>query len=128
MRQRRRAHARRRVKRDAFFDYGAAVNVLDRACSEDYSRYFQRLDHEMHVNVLEHAILDTVAQVLDDHNIEIAELAPERRSTIINHGLLVRGAVNAENVAVCAGAGIVQHSTPARPPIGTDSAESKRNA
>lgn len=120
-----RAKLRKSVERDASFDYGTAINVLDTACSDDYSRYFQRLDHDMHVNALEHAILDTVVRVLDDHNIEVAEVA-DRTSTIINHGIMAGGAVNAENVAVGANAGIVQRFTPAQPV--TDSSERKRNA
>lgn len=127
LRHQRRANACKLVKRNAFFDYGAVVSVLDRACSEEYSRYFQRLDHDMHETVLEHAILDTVVQVLDDHNIEIAEIA-ERRSTIINQGILVGGAFNAENVAVGAGAQVNQHSTPVQPAANSDSDGSKRNA
>jgi hypothetical protein len=108
LRQRQRAKLLRRVERDPFFDYGAGFNVLDRARSREYSRYFQLLDKEMHAKVLERSILDAIVDVLDDHNIDTAELV-ERRSTIINHGIMVgEGSVNAEKMAVGTGAAIVE--------------------
>ena len=116
MRQRRRTKLLKRVKRDAFFDYGAAVTVLDRVRSPDYSRYFQLLDKEMYVKVLERAILDTIVEVLDTHNIDTSELA-ERRSTIINNGIMVPGgSVQAESIAVGAGARIVNRMTRTKQP------------
>jgi hypothetical protein len=109
-RQRRRARLLKRVEHDPFFDYGAAFTALDRARSEEYSRYFQRLDKEMHMKVIERTILDAVVDVLDEHNIETAELV-DRRRTIINHGIMLKeGSVNAESVAVGPGAGIIKGS------------------
>lgn len=105
----------KRIKRDAFFDYGAATTVLDRARSSNYSRYFQLLDKQMYDKMLERTILDAIIDVLDMHNVDTEELV-ERRSTIINNGIMVPGGtVTAENIAVGASARIANRLTPAKP-------------
>jgi hypothetical protein len=111
MRARRRSRQLRRVKRDPMFDYGAPTTALDRARSTEYSRYFQKLDREMYVKVMERNILDTLIEFLDRHDIDTSELT-ERRETIINNGIMVPGgAVQAHNVAVGEGANIVNRLT-----------------
>ncbi len=106
-RGRRRASIAKRVQRDPFFDYGAPPTALDRVRSHRYSHYFQLLDKEMHVKILERTVLDTIVQVLEHHGVDTAELV-ERRSTIINHGIMVPGGtINAENIAVGSRARIV---------------------
>jgi hypothetical protein len=99
-RSRKRAKRAKLVERDPFFDYGAACTALDRVRSTNYSRYFQRLDKEMYVKVLERTVLDTIADVLDRHGVDTAELA-ERRSTIINNGIMMGGgSIQGGNLAV----------------------------
>jgi hypothetical protein len=110
LRERRRAKQRRDVERDFFFDYGAAETVLDRVRARDYTRYFQMLDKEMYAKVLERAILDAVVGVLEAHDIDPGELV-ERRSMLVNNGLMVHGGVKAENVAVGTGAAIQTKTT-----------------
>ena len=111
-RARRRSIEQRRVKRDPMFDYGAPTTALDRARSTEYSRYFQKLDREMYVKVLERTILDTLTDFLERHDIDTGELS-ERRETIINNGLMLPGgSVQAHNVAVGAGAKIVSRFFP----------------
>jgi hypothetical protein len=106
-RLRREAQRVRRVKRDFFFDYGAPVTALDRARSSEYTRYFQKLDREMYVKVLERSVLDTIVEFLDRHHVDTSELV-ERRETIINNGVMVPGgSVQAHNLAVGAGAKIL---------------------
>lgn len=106
-RARHRARELRRVKRDPLFDYGAPATALDRARSTQYSRYFQKLDREMYVKVLERTILDSLVEFLDARDIDTTELS-ERRETIINNGIMVPGgSVEAHNVAVGQGANIV---------------------
>jgi hypothetical protein len=110
-RMRRHARARRQAERDPLFDYGAPSTVLERARSQHYARYFQRLDKEMYGKLLERTILDAIVEVLDAHDVDTSELA-DRRSTIINHGLMVGGSVKAENVAVGVGASILNRMRP----------------
>jgi hypothetical protein len=118
LRMRRQAQLERRVKTDPFFDYGAPVTALDRARSTNFSRYFQKLDREMHVKVLERGILDAIVEFLDVHNIDSGELT-ERRETIINNGIMVPGgSVQAHNVAVGQGAGIFNRLRNAAPASG----------
>ncbi len=106
-RSRDRSNDARRVEKDPFFDYGASVTALDRVRSTKYRRYFQRLDKEMYDKVLERTVLDTIAEILDQHGVDTAELV-ERRSTIINNGIMMskQGTINATNLAVGQGAGI----------------------
>lgn len=111
-RARRRSAELRHVKRDPMFDYGAPTTALDRARSTEYSRYFQKLDREMYVKVLERTILDTLTDFLERHDIDTSELS-ERRETIINNGIMLPGgSVQAHNVAVGAGAKIVSRFFP----------------
>ncbi|HEX3434182.1 MAG TPA: hypothetical protein VHT25_08995 [Solirubrobacteraceae bacterium] len=99
-RSRDRASSVKEVEQDPFFDYGARVTALDRVRSSHYRRYFQRLDKEMYVKMLERAALDTVVDILDNHGVDTAEIA-ERRSTIINNGIMMPGgSLQAGNVAV----------------------------
>jgi len=87
LRQRRRPTLLKQVKRNAFFDYGARETALDRARSSRYTRYFQILDKQMYVKVLERTILDSIVDVLDEHNIDPGEIV-KRRDTIINNGIM----------------------------------------
>jgi hypothetical protein len=118
LRPRRRARLLRLVERNAFFDYGATITELDRVRSQDYSRYFQKLDKTMYVKVLERTILDSIVDVLDAHNIDTGEIV-ERRSTIINNGIMAPGgSVKADNIAVGLGARIASVFTGGKSPEG----------
>lgn len=100
------AGSTKHVENDPFFDYGAPVTALDRARSASYRRYFQMLDKERHVKVLERMVLDTIVEILDRHGVDTSELT-ESRSTIINNGIMMpQGNIQADNVAVGTGAGI----------------------
>jgi hypothetical protein len=92
------------VEDDPFFDYGAPVTALDRVRSTHYRRYFQMLDKEMYVKVLERTVLDSIAEILDRHGIDTGEIV-ERRTTIINNGIMTKE-LNATNVAAGPKAGI----------------------
>jgi hypothetical protein len=101
------AKRERQVRRDYFYDYGSRPTVLDRARSSDYTRYFQKLDKEMHLKLLDRTLLDATVEFLDAHGVDTGELV-ERRDTIINHGIMVPGgSVTAHNLAVGQNAGII---------------------
>jgi hypothetical protein len=111
IRDRRRRRELRNIRRDVLFDYGAGETVLDRVRSPYYERYFQKLDKEMYAKVLERAILDSIVDVLEAHDVDAGELV-ERRSTIINNGLMFQGgSLEAKNVAVGSGAGVFDRSS-----------------
>ena len=65
-----------------------------------YSRYFQRLDKEMHVKIVERRVLDAIVSFLDEHGVDTSELK-HRRETILNQGVMISGGdVKFENTQV----------------------------
>jgi hypothetical protein len=97
----------REVERNPQFDHGACHTALDRVRSAHYRRFFQRVDKEMHVKLLERLVLDKIIEVLSKHGVDTSPI-DESRATIINHGVMTGGgSVTAENLAVGSGAGIV---------------------
>lgn len=106
-RSRQAAKLHKEVERDPLFDYGATHTALDRVRSTQYRRFFQRVDKEMYVKLLERLILDTMSEVLSRHGVDTSPI-DETKATIINNGVMTGGgSITAGNVAVGAGAGIV---------------------
>lgn len=95
------ASAARQVARDPFYDYGAPITALDRARSNRYRRYFQRLDKVRYDKFLERSVLDSLVTVLERHGIDTTELV-ERSTTIINNGVMSKEAnfVGNKNLAI----------------------------
>jgi hypothetical protein len=94
------------VERNPLFDYGARRTALDHVRSTNYRRFFQRVDKEMYVKLLERVVLDKVIEVLSRHGIDTSPI-DESRATIINNGVMTGGPLTAQNLAVGSGAGIV---------------------
>jgi hypothetical protein len=95
------------VERNPLFDHGACPTALDRVRSTKYRRFFQRVDNEMYGKLLERLVLDKLVEVLSGHGVDTSPI-DESKSTIINHGVMTGGgSVTAENVAVGAGAAVV---------------------
>jgi hypothetical protein len=95
------------VERNPLFDYGARHTALDRVRSTNYRRFFQRVDKEMYVKLLERLVLDKIIEVLSKHDIDTSSI-DETRATIINNGVMTGGgSVTAQNLAVGSSAGIV---------------------
>ena len=94
------AKRERDVKCDIFTTTDCARTCFDRARSSHDTRYFQKLDKEMYVKLLDRTLLDAVVEFLDAHGVDTGGSA-ERRETIINHGIMVPGgSVHAHNLAV----------------------------
>ena len=72
------------------FDYGATASIRALATSPNYRRYFQKLDKEMGLKLVERAVLDSIVDFLDAKNIDTSDLK-ERTSTILNNGVIVSG-------------------------------------
>ena len=83
-------HKENLIKENYSFDYGATPSIRALASSPNYRRYFQKLDKEMGIKLVERAILDSVVEFLDDKNIDTSDLK-ERTSTILNNGVIVSG-------------------------------------
>jgi hypothetical protein len=100
----------RDAARDPLFDYGAPRTALDRVRSTGYRRYFQRVDKEMYVKLLERTVLDKVIDVLNRHGVDTG-LLDESRATIINNGVMTGGgSLTAENLAVGANPSVLKRA------------------
>lgn len=91
----------RAIRENPSFDYGARASIRELAMSSEFRRYFQRIDKEMYLKLLEHRILDLVVRFLEDRNVDTAELR-DRRNVIVNYGVMQSGGgtINAESMAV----------------------------
>lgn len=93
-------HEREQIEKNQPFDYGAQVYPRGLVASNQYQRYFQKLDKEFYSKVLVRQILDGIIEFLDEHNIDTSDLR-DRQNTIENHGVIVSGGdLNAEALAV----------------------------
>jgi hypothetical protein len=102
---------RRMIAENPSFDFGARGSIRDQASSHAYHRYFQKLDKEMLVKVIERHLLDCIIEFLDAKNIDTTDLR-QQQTTILNSGLIVSGgAMHAENIAVGSGANIAGRIT-----------------
>jgi hypothetical protein len=92
--------ARRAIEENPAFNYGAITTVREIAASDAYRRYFQMLDKEMNLKIIQRQILDCIIEFLDGKNIDTSDLN-ERKESIINYGLIVSGGnVQAQSIAV----------------------------
>lgn len=67
---------------------------------EEYQRFFQKLDQEMYLKIIERRIVDSLSNFLASKNIDTSDFK-DARSTILNHGIIVDGgSLQAENIAV----------------------------
>jgi hypothetical protein len=91
---------RREIKKNPMFDYGVSQSLRESMSSHRFVHYFQRLDREMYVKILEREILDTIITFLEDHNIDTSDIR-ERQTTITNSGIIVQGGdIEAQSLAV----------------------------
>ncbi len=81
---------RRVIREDLTFDYGASSSIRSLASSIEYQHYFQRLDKEMYIKIVERQILDTLVSFLDGKNIDTSDLK-NRQTTILNNGVIMSG-------------------------------------
>ena len=81
------------------FDYGAATSLRQVASDDEYHLFFQKLDKEMYLKIVEQQLLETIIQFLDEHHIDTTELR-NRQEMILNAGVTVQGdTVNIGSVA-----------------------------
>lgn len=92
------------ILEDPSFDYGAAFSFRQWASANEYRRYFQKLDKEMYLKVLEKNILDAILTFLEENDVDVSELK-QRQTMILNNGVMLSGSnFTAGNVAVGSGA------------------------
>jgi len=82
------------------FDYGARWSPREAVADNRYRQYFQKLDNEMYMQVVEARVIDAVADFLSDRNYDVSELR-RRQATILNNGIYVTGQarINAQSIA-----------------------------
>jgi hypothetical protein len=103
--RRRMARQRREIRSGLRFNYGAPISPRETVSDPLYQRYFQKLDKDLYVKVLEKRLLKALVEFFEFKGIDTAELV-ERQSTIQNHGVDIAGggALIAGSVAAGAGA------------------------
>jgi hypothetical protein len=91
---------RRLIRENLRFDYGAVTSIRELASSNSYHHYFQELDKEMFLKIIEKQIFDSITDFLDDHHIDTSELR-SRQNTVLNNGVIISGgSVSTENFTV----------------------------
>lgn len=107
--------------RDGSFAYGPTIIPRELAASRMYHRYFQRVDRQMYVKLVEQELFDVLADFLEEHGISSDDLRA-RVSIIQNNGIMVTGgqlnagAVSAGTMSRAMNA--VKQSAPASVPMG----------
>lgn len=92
------------IRHNPAFDYGASFSFRQWASGNEYRRYFQRLDKEMYLKVLEKNILDSIITFLEEKDVDVSELK-QRQTMILNQGVILSGgSMSAENLSVGLGA------------------------
>ena len=96
------------------FDYGASTSLRQEASDNKYHLFFQKLDEEMYLKVIEKQILETIINFLNAHQIDTTELR-QRQETILNNNTIFNGPINnSGNMAMGTGAHISNNPTPTR--------------
>jgi hypothetical protein len=101
---RRMARQRREIRSGLRFNYGAPISPRETVSDPLYQRYFQNLDKDLYVKVLEKRLLKALVEFFEFKGIDTAELV-ERQSTIQNHGVYIAGGGSLIAGSVAAGAG-----------------------
>ena len=96
---------RQEIREHRAFDYGAGPTLRERAADSRYHRYFQRLDKERYVKVIEGRVLSTIAEFLAARGVATSDIE-QRQTVILNSGVYVSGggSLAAGSVAVGEGA------------------------
>lgn len=85
-----RATIRQELEENPNFDYGASISIREYASSSTYQQYFQIIDKEMYIKIIQSHVLEAIIDFLDSKNIDTTELK-ERQTTILNSGVIMSG-------------------------------------
>lgn len=95
-----REQMKRIIRENPNFNYGATTSVRELANPSLYSQYFQQLDQEMYLKIIERQIIDSLCDFLETKNIDISDLN-NRRNAIFNNGVIISGgSIKATNLSV----------------------------
>jgi hypothetical protein len=91
---------RRNIEANPAFNYGATDSLRERVSYPEYRRYFQKLDQDMYLKIIERQIIDNIKNFLESKKIDTSDFE-DARSTILNYGVVVSGgSIEAKNFAV----------------------------
>ncbi len=85
------------------YNYGVAQSIREYVSAKGYTRFFQLMDKEMYVKIIEKEIFRAINKFLEDHHVNIEDLR-SKQSFIINQGIMVQGNVSGEGIAIGSGA------------------------
>jgi uncharacterized protein YybS (DUF2232 family) len=92
------------INENLAFDYGATTSIREKSSSSTYDRYFQKLDKEMYIKIIERQILDKITIFLDSKEIDTSDFK-QQKTEVFNNGVIISGGfITAENLAVGEGA------------------------
>jgi hypothetical protein len=80
--------ARRSIKDNPMFDYGARVSLRELASHQSYRQYFQFLDKDMYVKVVEKNVLDGILAFLEEKNVDTTDLVKRQLAKILEQGVV----------------------------------------
>ncbi|MFE0793144.1 hypothetical protein [Streptomyces mutabilis] len=99
---RREEHLQDVIAHDRRYDFGARTGLREHADSGEYTNYFQRIDVQRAARRIELRLLADLGELLAEHGLDTSELE-ERRSVILNNGVIMTGGTM--HGAVAAGPG-----------------------
>jgi hypothetical protein len=102
---------------DTVVDYGARYAVRELGADDRYQNYFQRLDVDKHMKIVERQVLECIVRFLGEHGVDTAEFG-ERQVWILNQtSISVTGDyANVGPVATGSNANAAQNAGPATTP------------
>jgi hypothetical protein len=99
------------MEQDPMFDFGARLSVREMALSPAYRNYFQVVDAERILSMVERHTLAAIREFLDSHGLDTTDFRGQQQ-TILNHGLIQQGGMSiVGNQAVGTGASATQNVT-----------------
>ena len=88
------------IKESPAFNYGSITSIRENFSDTYYRNYFQFLDKDMYLKVIENALFEGIIEFLDSKNIDTSEFK-NKQSQIINEGIIMSGGeIRADNLAI----------------------------
>jgi hypothetical protein len=91
------------------YNYGVAQSIRERVAANNYTRFFQLMDKEMYVKIIEKEIFRAINTFLEQRHVNVSELK-SKQSFIINQGIMVQGSVTGDSIAIGTGAQVSNQS------------------
>ena len=88
------------VYANPLYDYGAKRSLRERMASNQYTEYFDGMDADFYVRAVEKTALDAIAEFLEGHGVDVADLR-HRERLILNQDVMIQ--VKAQDAAVGSG-------------------------